>query len=112
MAQIEVDGGKHLLTMDKPYFYVDFNEMIDADTVLLSAGDWKVDARGVTVQLHEGMLVSVYMDDLSGNGNVDNLVANGVVTQNTEAGWAANAKWCCRIDTDGIRPESKMTRSV
>ena len=98
--------------MDKPYFHVDFNEMIDADTVLLSAGDWKVDARGMTVQLREGMLVSVYMDDLSENGKVDNLVANGVVTKNTVTGWATNVKWCCRIDSDGIRPESKITRSI
>jgi lysophospholipase L1-like esterase len=98
--------------MHKPYFYVDFNEMVDANTVLLSAGDSKVDARGVTVQLREGMLVSVYMDDLDENGNVDNLVANGVVTKNTEAGWAAHVKWCCRIDSDGIRPQSGITRSV
>lgn len=95
--------------MQKPYFYVDFNEMIDPNTVLLSAGDSKVDARGVTVQLHEGMLVSVYMDDLDANGNVDNLVANGVVTKNTEVGWAAHVKWCCRIDSDGIRSQSEIT---
>ena len=67
--------------MDKPYFSVDFNEMIDVDTVLLSAGDWKVDAGGVIVQLREGMLVRVYMDDLRENGKIDNLVANGVVTK-------------------------------
>jgi hypothetical protein len=98
--------------MDKPYFSVDFNEMIDADTVLLSAGDWKVDASGVIVQLREGMLVSVYMDDMSENGKIDNLVAIGVVTKNSAAGWAANVKWCCRIDGDGIQPESKKTRSI
>ncbi|MDB5785448.1 MAG: hypothetical protein JWQ50_5363 [Caballeronia mineralivorans] len=98
--------------MHKPYFYVDFNEMIDANTVLLSAGDSTVDARGVTIQLHEGMLVRVYMDDLDASGNVDNLVANGVVTKNTEPGWAAHVKWCCRIDSDGIRPQSEITRSI
>jgi hypothetical protein len=97
--------------MDKPYFSVDFNEMIDVDTVLLSAGDWKVDAGGVIVQLREGMLVSVYMDDMSENGKIDNLVANGVVTKNAVGG-AAIVKWCCRIDSDGIRPESKKTRSI
>lgn len=94
--------------MEKPHFYVDFNEMLDANTVLLSADDGKIDARGVTVQLHEGMLVSVYMDDRDANGNVDNLVAEGVVTRNTEAGWAARVKWCCRIDSDGIRPQSEI----
>jgi len=97
--------------MHKLHFYVDFNEMIDANTVLLSAGDCKIDSRGVTVQLQEGMLVTVYMDDLNENGSADNLVANGVVTKNTDAAcWAAHVKWCCRIDGDGIRPQSEVTR--
>ena len=90
--------------MHRPYFYVDFNEMIDASTVLLSAGDSKVDAHGVIVQLHEGMRVGVCMHDLDENGKIDNLVAAGVVTENTEPGWASHVKWCCRIDSDGIRP--------
>lgn len=98
--------------MYKPNFYVDFNEMVGANVVLLSAENSKIDARGVTVQLQEGMLVSVYMDDLDENGSVDNLVADGVVTKNTEPGWAAHVKWCCRIDSDGVRPQSQITRSV
>lgn len=97
--------------MHRSNFYVDFNEMVDANTVLLSADDSKVDACGVPVQLHEGMLVSVYMDDLDENGNVDNLVANGVVGKTAEGGWPAHVKWCCRIDSDGIRPQSEITRT-
>ncbi|MGF6604977.1 hypothetical protein P3T23_009733 [Paraburkholderia sp. GAS448] len=96
--------------MPKPVFYVDFNEMVDEHTVLLSASDSKGDARGITVQLHEGMPVRVYMDDLDENGNVDNLVADGIVEKNTQPGWAAHVKWCCRIDHNGIKPQSELSR--
>jgi hypothetical protein len=96
--------------MSRPIFYVDFNEMVDANTVLLSVENTKVDASGVTVQLHEGMLISVYMDDLDEYGKIDDLVANGTVVQNTIEGWGSHVKWCCRIDNDGIRVRSKITR--
>lgn len=95
--------------MKRPLFYVDFNEMIDANTVLLSVEGSKVDAHGRTVQLQEGMPVSVYMDDVDENGNVDDLVANGVVEKNTQSGWSTHVKWCCRIDDNGIRPQSEIT---
>lgn len=97
--------------MSRPVFYVDFNEMVDADTVLLSAEDTKVDVSGVIAQLHEGMLVSVYMNDEDENGNIDNLVAEGIVVRNTEAGWSAHVKWCCRIDSNGIRVQSNIPLS-
>lgn len=94
--------------MPAPIFYVDFNEMVDDNTVLLSSDDSKVDASGICVQLHEGMLVSVYMNDLDEHGNVDNLVARGAVVRNTQDGWSSHVKWCCRIDPDGIRQRSTI----
>lgn len=96
--------------MSRPMFLVDFNEMVDANTVLLSVGDTKVDTLGIVVQLHEGLPISVYMDDLDDSGNVDNLLANGVVVKNKESGWSAHVKWCCRIDEDGIRSQSEVQR--
>ena len=94
--------------MSRPVFYVDFNEMVDSNTVLLSVEDTRADASGVIVHLQQGMYVTVYMDDLVEDGNVDNLVANGVVVRNTDRGWAAHVKWCCRIDSDGIRAQSEI----
>ncbi|MGA4047915.1 hypothetical protein ACI2VF_15035 [Ralstonia nicotianae] len=84
--------------------------MIDANTVLLSADDAKVEASGLVVRLQDDVLVTVYMDDQDENGNVANLVANGVVVRNTAPGWAAHVKWCCRIDSDGIRVQSAIGR--
>ena len=89
--------------------YVDFNEMVESNLVLLSAGDSKVDVNGMTVVLRDGMQVEVYMDDLDGNGNVDNLIATGVVEKNTATGWGQHVKWCCRIDANGIRPQSEIS---
>lgn len=98
--------------MTRPVFYVDFNEMVDADTVLLSVDDSKKDASGVVVLLREGMLVSIYMDDHDENGAIDNLVAQGVVVRNSRTDWSAHVKWCCRIDGNGIRAQSEVDKSA
>lgn len=91
--------------MDKPRIYVDFHEMVEPDLVLLSKADTKQDSSGATVQLYEGLHVSVYMDDADGNGKPDNLIADGVVERNTSEYWKY-VPWCCRIDAKGIRHES------
>ena len=43
--------------MDRPRLYVDFNEMVEPDLVLLSQGDEKGDSSGTLVQLREGLRV-------------------------------------------------------
>ena len=93
--------------MSKPMLYVDFNEMLGPDLVLLSAADTKLDLNGSVVSLSNGQEVMVYMDDTDERGNVDNLVAHGVVEQNRSVGWGAHVKWCCRIDGNGIRRQSE-----
>ena len=95
--------------MKKPTLDVDFNEMLEPNLVLLSADDIKIDSSGKTVSLHEGMEVSIYMDDIGDDGKVDDLVANGVVERNPSAvSWGRHVKWCCRINDDGIRNESAL----
>lgn len=94
---------------DSPMLKVDFNEMLDSNLVLLSANDAKLNSRGELVSLHEGLPVTVYMEDSDDDGSVNNLVANGVAVRNrSKVGWAANAKWCCKIDDHGIRHESEL----
>lgn len=94
--------------MKKPMFYVDFNEMLEPNLVLLSVGDTKIDSSGKVVSLHEGLEVCIYMDNTE-DGKVDNLVAGGVVERNKfTANWGHNAKWCCRIDGQGIQFESEL----
>ena len=91
----------------EPRLYVDFNEMLEPGLVLLSKEDTKIDTHGNVVFLREGLHVKIYDDDSDINGNVDNLIAEGVVERNVATGWAIAAKWCCRIDGNGIRHESE-----
>jgi hypothetical protein len=97
--------------MFRPVFCVDFNEMVSADTVLLSAEDIEIDALGRAVKFYDGMPVSVYMDDLDEKGLADNLIADGVVVRNTASDWSTHVKWCCRIGGDGIQTQSKQVSS-
>lgn len=90
-------------TLDKPRIYVDFNEMVERDLVLLSVGDTKRDSEGVSVLLSEGLAIDIYMDDEGVDGRPDALIASGVVEATTGRGWAPHVKWCCRIFEPGIR---------
>lgn len=94
--------------MTKLMLYVDFNEMLEPDLVLLSATDAKTASNGAIVSLSDGMEVTVYMDDTDEHGQPDNLVATGVIETNKTTGWGAHVKWCCRIDANGIRHQSEL----
>ncbi len=94
--------------MTKLVFYVDFNEMLEPDLVLLSATDTKTALNGTVVSLSDGLEVGVYMDDTDEQGHPDNLVATGVVEANQTTGWGAHVKWCCRIDAKGVRHQSEL----
>lgn len=89
--------------MDRPRLYVDFNEMVESDLVLLSQTDNKADSSGSTVHLFEGLRVYVYMDDPDQDGTPGALIADGHVEHSPGTGWTAPAKWCCRIGPDGVR---------
>ena len=92
----------------KARLYVDFNEMIEENLVLLSKTDFKIDSNGETIELKEGMTVEIYMDDENERNEKDNLVATGIVELNTEKEWAKNCKWNCRINENGIQRESEL----
>jgi len=96
--------------MDKARIYVDLNEMVTSDIVLLSKNDTKVDSGGNTVTFYDGMAVSIYTDDIDENGNPDNLIAEGRAIKydlSNYKGWE-HVKWCCKIDENGIIEESKQ----
>jgi len=94
--------------MATPMFYVDFNEMLEPNLVLLSAGDTRAATDGSIVTLSDGIEVTLYMDDSDQHGNPDHLIAAGVVEASLSSEWAAHVKWCCRINADGIRHESEL----
>jgi hypothetical protein len=99
--------------MNKPRIYVDFNEMIDENIVLLSVNDSKMDSEGNVIQFCEGLPVYIYSNDIDENGNEDNLIANGFATKydlSKDKHWS-HVKWCCKIDLDGIIHESDLKKN-
>lgn len=94
--------------MNKPRIYVDFNEMLEHNLVLLSKDDSKVDSAGNMITFYEGLPISIYSDDIGNDGEMDNLVADGIVELNINKGWSAYVKWCCRINELGIKHESDL----
>jgi len=89
--------------------WVDFNEMMDDDLVLLSKSDIKQDVNGSGIALFAGKIVQIYDEDFNDEGERDDLWAKGEVELNPYYNtnhWSARAKWCCRIDQNGIRNAS------
>ncbi|NDZ14711.1 hypothetical protein [Variovorax sp. WS11] len=92
--------------MEQARISVDFNEMLAPDLVLLSKTDIRTNSAGETILLREGLQVHVYEADSDADGKPNNLIADGAVERNvSSASWAVAAKWCCRINKDGIRHE-------
>lgn len=104
--------GRKFIKVDKARIYVDFNEMVDYNTVLLSKDDTKMDSEGNVITFYEGMPVSIYMDDVDGNGEVDNLVAEGIAIKQDLSNYPSwqHVKWCCRMDSNGIMNESDLRK--
>lgn len=95
--------------MKAPRIPVDFNEMLESDLVLLSQTDTRVDSLGTTIVLTEGLPVLIYEEGAGADGQSDYLIASGTVEKNAgDAGWGQGAKWCCRIDSQGIRYQSEI----
>jgi hypothetical protein len=101
-----VDTG---INMGKARIYVDFNEMVTGNIVLLSKADTKIDADGNDVSFYEGMPVGIYSDDAE-DGKPDNLIADGIAIKydlSRHPCWS-HVKWCCEIDANGIYHESDI----
>ena len=64
--------------MDRARIYVDLNEMVTDDIVLLSKDDTKADSMGSIITFYEGLPVSLYSDDASNSGETDNLIFEGI----------------------------------
>lgn len=96
--------------MDKPRVYIDFNEMVTDDIVLLSKEDTKVDSEGNIVVFYDKMPVLLYSDDASDNGETDNLLAEGIAIKYDLKGYPGweHVKWCARVDWDSLIHESDL----
>ena len=96
--------------MKQARIYVDFNEIIEEDLVVLSETDTKEDSKGNKIELKEGLKVKLYSDDLCSCNESDNLIAEGVVELNAFGNWDREPKWNCRINKYGIYNESQKVK--
>lgn len=90
--------------MDKARVYVDFNELVEKNIVLLSKEDWKMDSQGNRVCFKEGMSISLYSD----NGEDSYILAEGTVIKYDLQNFPSwkQVKWCCRFEIIGLLNKS------
>lgn len=88
---------------------VDFNEMIDSNTIMLSQSDTKLDWQGNLVTLSEGLSICIYEAAIYDDGTSEYLTAGGIAIRHDLKSYPfyPHVKWLCRIDSNGIqnRPE-------
>lgn len=90
--------------MDKARVYVDFNELVENNIVLLSKDDWKTDSNGEQVCFEEGMPISLYSD----SAEDIYLLAEGTVIKYDLQDFQSwkHVKWCCRFEINGLLSKS------
>lgn len=94
--------------VDRPILYVDFNEYVTEDTVMLSQSDIKKDINQTDITLTEGLRVLVYMNDLNEENQRDDLFALGIVTKNgTEL--YPHVKWLVKLEGNEVRHVGEFT---
>ena len=90
--------------MDKARVYVDFNELVEENIVLLSKDDWKSDSDGKRVCFEEGMPISLYSDSAK---DIYFLAEGTVIKYDLQdfSSWK-HVKWCCRFEINGLLSKS------
>jgi hypothetical protein len=89
------------MKLDRPRISVDFNELMEPDLVLLSQTDQRLDSDGTTIHLSKNAKVYIYEYNKYDDGEEELFTADGIVELNDKV-INKNAKWSCRIDTNGI----------
>lgn len=94
--------------MTKPKIDVDFNELIDDNQILLSQTDFRRDIEGNDIFLNEGLEIDIFEIDYDENNKRDDIIASGFVTQCKDPHYKDVVKWCCKIDSNGVRHTSDL----
>lgn len=92
-----------------PRLCADFNGVF-SELLCLSHEDTCLDETGARVQLRAGMVITAYDEDLDEQGRRDDLIASGVVEPSPDWLRCRGSKWVLRIDENGVRHESDLTR--
>ena|ERR1700733_1821846 len=96
--------------MTKPKVYADFHNADSEGRVRLNRNGTLEDLSRQQVELHEGLVLTLYSDDVDEKGQLDELLVDGVVSFSAgEACWVATIDWtaihhasdCRDVSTNG-----------
>jgi hypothetical protein len=91
----------------------DFNGLFrtkDGSTLLcLSHGETARDEFGLPIVLRQGLLITAFDKDSDEDGNPDDLIANGVVSESPEWLRCNGSTWALQIDERGVYRESEIS---
>jgi hypothetical protein len=80
--------------MAHPRVYADFQNLDDENRLRLTCAGTRRDLERQAIDLCEGMMLTLYTDDATDDGQPDELLADGVVHFNeTEKCWVATIDW-------------------
>jgi hypothetical protein len=88
--------------MVKPRIYADFHNADSRGRIRLNCVGTIEDLSRQQVALRDGLVVTLYSDDLDGKGRLDELLADGVVSFSE-----AEHCWVAAIDWNAIRHASE-----
>ncbi len=92
--------------MFKPKVYADFHNLDDSNRLRLTCAGTSEDLERQHIELHEGLVLTFYMDDADYEGVPDELRTDGVVHYDErESIWVASVDWATvRHASDEERP--------
>lgn len=87
---------------NKPFIYVDFNEIFHDNTIMLSQNNNKNDILNNKIEFIEWLEIIGYQQDEDTHGNRDDIIVEGVCIRN-ETGSFNHVKWLLKPNSKGIR---------
>lgn len=89
----------------------DFNGLFGTDDggtpLCLSHGDTANDVNGQPIVLREGLAITAFEPDPDKDGNMDSLIAHGLVIRSPEWLQCLGSRWALQVDKRGIYHESE-----
>lgn len=95
------------MPLEKPRIWLDFNGFCDekGEIYLFSEADIVNDSDGNDVELHEGMEISVFDNDLDKFDKPDAILAEGIIMKNMLEQYP-NEKWLIRLTKNKLNYKS------
>lgn len=110
--RMKQDKCRTVMPLDKVRIWLDFNEFcaIDKDgetpIYLFSQADIVNDSEGNDVELHDGMEVSVFDNDLDISNRPDAILADGIIVRNF-LGQYPKVKWLIKLTKNNVHCKNR-----